>query len=43
MSAKKEAAQFTWRYRLVLGLLAAVALGVAGAPVFFPVGTQQLF
>ena len=41
MSAKKEAAQFTWRYRLVLGLLAAVALGVAGRLVYLQVAAQS--
>ncbi|NPU91814.1 MAG: penicillin-binding protein 2 [Gammaproteobacteria bacterium] len=41
MSAKKEAAQFTWRYRLVLGLLAAVALVVAGRLVYLQVEAQS--
>src|SRR3990167_5854037 len=41
MSAKKEAAQFTWRYRLVLGLLAAVALGVAGRLVYLQVAAHS--
>lgn len=41
MSAKKETAQYTWRYLLVLGMLGAVALGVAGRLVYLQVEAQS--
>jgi len=41
MIAKKETAQYTWRYLLVLGMLGAVALGVAGRLVYLQVEAQS--